>query len=50
MAKVYCNAGEVILNGLKQYAEEVQTKQFPEPKNCFGMSDLEYEEHLELLD
>ena len=29
MAKVFGNAGEVILNGLKQYVEEVQNKQFP---------------------
>ena len=50
MAKVYGDAGQVILNGLKQYAEEVQALQFPEPKNYFGMPDKEYEELLGLLD
>ena len=33
MAKVYGNAGEVILNGLKQYVEEVQNQTFPQPPN-----------------
>ena len=44
MAKVYGNAGEVILNGLKGYVTEVGNKQFPQPENWFGMSDDEYEE------
>ncbi len=39
MAKVYGNAGEVILNGLKQYVAEVTGKQFPQPDNWFGMKD-----------
>ncbi len=49
MAKVYGNAGEVIQNGLIQYVEEVQNKQFPEPKNYFGMKDDEYDELKKLL-
>lgn len=49
MAKVYGNAGEVIQNGLIQYVQEVQAKQFPEPKNYFGMKDAEYEELVKLL-
>jgi 3-methyl-2-oxobutanoate hydroxymethyltransferase len=49
MAKVYGNAGEVILNGVKQYIAEVQTAEFPEPKNYFGMKDDEYDELMELL-
>ncbi len=49
MAKVYGNAGEVIQNGLIQYVQEVQGKQFPEPKNYFGMKDAEYEELVKLL-
>ncbi|MBE2197652.1 MAG: 3-methyl-2-oxobutanoate hydroxymethyltransferase [Anaerolinea sp.] len=49
MAKVYGNAGEVILNGLQQYVAEVQGKQFPEPKNYFGMKEEEYAELLKLL-
>lgn len=39
MAKVYGNAGEVILNGLKQYVAEVVGKQFPQPENWFGIKD-----------
>jgi 3-methyl-2-oxobutanoate hydroxymethyltransferase len=49
MAKVFGNAGEVILNGLKQYASEVTTKTFPQPENYFGMKDEEYDELLKLL-
>lgn len=44
MAKVYGNAGEVILSGLKQYVAEVSDKSFPEENNYFGMKDDEYEE------
>lgn len=50
MAKVYGDAGDVILEGLKQYAKEVQAGQFPQPENWFGISDKEYEELLQLLD
>jgi len=49
MAKVFGNAGEVILNGLKQYASEVTTKVFPQPDNFFGMKDEEYDELLKML-
>ena len=49
MAKVFGNAGEVILNGLKQYATEVTNKTFPQPDNWFGMQDEEYNELLKLL-
>ena len=44
MAKVFGNAGEVILNGLKQYAAEVTDKSFPQPENWFGMKDEEFDE------
>ena len=50
MAKVFGNAGEVILNGLKQYVAEVTTLQFPQPENWFGMKDEEYEELKAMLD
>jgi 3-methyl-2-oxobutanoate hydroxymethyltransferase len=50
MAKVYGNAGEVILNGLKQYVQEVTSKEFPERERYFGMKKAEYEELLALLD
>ncbi|MBI4772128.1 MAG: 3-methyl-2-oxobutanoate hydroxymethyltransferase [Chloroflexi bacterium] len=44
MAKVYGNAGEVILKGLKQYVAEVTGRTFPEPENWFGMKDEDYAE------
>ena len=50
MAKVYGNAGEVILNGLKQYVQEVTAGEFPEPERYFGMQDKEYDELLSMLD
>lgn len=49
MAKVYGNAGEVIQNGLKQYAAEVRERTFPEPQNYFSMKDEEYNELVTLL-
>jgi 3-methyl-2-oxobutanoate hydroxymethyltransferase len=49
MAKVYGNAGEVILNGLKGYVDEVTAKTFPQPEHWFGMKDEEYDELVELL-
>lgn len=50
MAKVFGNAGEVILNGLKQYVGEVTEKSFPQPENWFTMPDDEYDELMNLLD
>jgi 3-methyl-2-oxobutanoate hydroxymethyltransferase len=50
MAKVFGEAGQVILNGLKQYVEEVSTQTFPQPENWFGMPDEEYAELLSLLE
>lgn len=49
MAKVFGNAGEVILNGLKQYVAEVKSATFPAPENWFGMPDQEYKELLKIL-
>jgi len=49
MAKVFGNAGEVILNGLKQYHDEVIGRQFPQKENWFGMPDAEYNELLRLI-
>ena len=49
MAKVFGNAGEVILNGLTEYVTEVGDKTFPQPENWFGMKDEEYEELLGLF-
>lgn len=42
MAKVFGNAGEVILNGLTTYVNEVRSQTFPQPENWFGMSDEDY--------
>ena len=50
MAKVFGNAGEVILNGLKGYHDEVISKEFPQPENWFGMKDEEYDELIKKLD
>ncbi len=50
MAKVFGNAGEVILNGLKDYNREVKDKTFPQEENWFKMKDDEYDELAELLD
>jgi 3-methyl-2-oxobutanoate hydroxymethyltransferase len=50
MAKVFGNAGEVILNGLKQYVSEVSENQFPQPENWFSIADEEYQELLDMLD
>ena len=50
MAKVYGNAGEVILNGLKQYVAEVTDKTFPQPENWFGIKDDQLTELENMLD
>ena len=50
MAKVFGNAGEVILNGLKQYVAEVTEHQFPQPENWFGIKDDQLAELEHLLD
>ena len=49
MAKVFGNAGELILNGLTQYVSEVTDKTFPAPENWFDMKDEEYKELLDLI-
>jgi 3-methyl-2-oxobutanoate hydroxymethyltransferase len=49
MAKVFGNAGEVILNGLKLYHDEVKGKAFPGRENWFIMPDEEFEGLTKLL-
>jgi 3-methyl-2-oxobutanoate hydroxymethyltransferase len=49
MAKVFGEAGKVILDGLTQYVEEVSGKVFPQPENWFTMPDDEYDELMQLL-
>lgn len=50
MAKVFGEAGSVILNGLKQYVSEVTTHEFPAEENWFGIPEDAYEELLRLLE
>jgi 3-methyl-2-oxobutanoate hydroxymethyltransferase len=50
MAKVFGDAGKVILDGLRDYAREVTERTFPQPENWFGMPDEEYDELLRLLE
>jgi len=49
MAKQFGNAGEVILNGLSKYVEEVTNQTFPQPENWFSMSDEDYNDLLTLI-
>ena len=49
MAKVFGNAGEVILNGLKQYVQEVTARAFPQRDNYFTIPDEEYDRLLKML-
>lgn len=49
MAKMFGDAGKVILDGLKQYVQEVTDNTFPQPENWFGMPDEEYNELLSML-
>lgn len=50
MAKMFGNAGEVILNGLKAYYDEVKGRTFPARENWFGMQDAEFEGLKKLLE
>jgi 3-methyl-2-oxobutanoate hydroxymethyltransferase len=50
MAKVYGNAGAVILDGLKQYVTEVTSREFPQPEHWFGIRNEELEELKQRLD
>jgi 3-methyl-2-oxobutanoate hydroxymethyltransferase len=49
MAKVFGNAGEVILKGLKLYHDEVKANSFPARENWFIMPDEEFDELKKLL-
>jgi 3-methyl-2-oxobutanoate hydroxymethyltransferase len=50
MAKVFGNAGEVILNGLQAYHDDVKCAKFPERENWFGMKDEEYDTLKKMLE
>jgi 3-methyl-2-oxobutanoate hydroxymethyltransferase len=49
MAKVFGNAGEVILKGLTQYVSEVTGRTFPQKENYFTMPDEEYKKLLTMI-
>jgi 3-methyl-2-oxobutanoate hydroxymethyltransferase len=49
MAKVFADAGKVILDGLKGYVQEVTDGTFPQPENWFEMPEEEYQELVSLL-
>ncbi len=50
MAKVYGNAGEVILTGLQQYVREVIGRDFPQREHWFTIKDEDYDALLKALD
>ena len=45
----YFNAGEVLLNGLTQYVNEVNDKTFPQPENWFTIKDEDFNELQKML-
>ena len=49
MAKVFADAGKVILDGLKEYVQEVTDHSFPQPENWFEMPEEEYQELMSML-
>jgi 3-methyl-2-oxobutanoate hydroxymethyltransferase len=50
MARAYGNAGQVIVDGLKQFVDDVATRDFPARENWFTMKNSTYNELLEMLD
>jgi ketopantoate hydroxymethyltransferase len=50
MARVYGNAGQVIVDGLKQYVADVTSRDFPSSDNWFTMRDSTFEKLKEMLD
>jgi 3-methyl-2-oxobutanoate hydroxymethyltransferase len=49
MARVYGDAGRIIVDGLKQYAADVIDRDFPQRENWFTMKDEAYEDLLKML-
>jgi 3-methyl-2-oxobutanoate hydroxymethyltransferase len=49
MARVYGDAGKIIVDGLKQYAADVIDRDFPQRENWFTMKDEAYEDLLKML-
>jgi 3-methyl-2-oxobutanoate hydroxymethyltransferase len=50
MARVYADAGRVITDGIKQYVEDVTTRDFPQRENWFTMRDDAFDELTSLLE
>jgi 3-methyl-2-oxobutanoate hydroxymethyltransferase len=50
MARVYGDAGQVILDGIKQYVEDVTTRDFPQRENWFTMKDEAFGDLEKLLE
>jgi len=44
--KRYCEAGQIMQNALKQYAEEVRNGQFPAEENFYAIKEEELEQLL----
>ena len=49
-AKMYGDAGKDILDGLKQYADEIKSHTFPGPEHVFTIKDDEYAELLRMVE
>lgn len=49
-AKRYAELGEMIVEGLERYRDEVREGVFPEPKHCFTITDEQYEQLLAMLE
>jgi len=49
-AKRYAELGEMIVEGLQRYRDEVREGVFPEPKHCFTITDEQYEQLLAMLE
>jgi 3-methyl-2-oxobutanoate hydroxymethyltransferase len=50
MARVYGNAGQVIVDGLKQYVADVTSGDFPSEENWFTMRNSTFEKLKGMLD
>ncbi len=47
--KKYCNVAEVVINGIKQYCEEVRAGQFPLDEHCYHMLSGEEDKFLKMV-
>ena len=50
MARVYGNAGQIILDGIGQYVKDVTTRDFPQRENWFTMKDEQFEDLTQMLE